>query len=107
MGRKTKDTPEESVSEADNIEQLNGEQIELENMPPSSPVGKAARTYIRIHNEMKDSVAKLKDRKGTAQEALIAEMEKIKKDSICVDGYSLSRRHVDEDKISVKAPKVE
>lgn len=82
------------------------EQAELDNMPPSSPLGKAARAYIKIHCEMKDAVVNLKDRKGKAQDVLVAELEEAKRDSITVDGYTLKRNHIEEEKISVKAPKV-
>ena len=92
-------------------EENNGVAVEEQDeliVVPTTPLGKAARAYLKVHNKMKDTVATLKTEKGEAQEALLAAMAEAKRESITVDGYLLKRIPPgEEEKISVKSPKVE
>lgn len=111
MATKKKESrfPSESQSEED--AELNGvaeeQQGELPEMPPSSPVGKAARAYLKVKDEMDAAIEDYKSKKGTAVAKLIEEMKKIEKDSITVDGFTFVHEHIEEqDKIKVKKPKI-
>lgn len=108
MARKNKPTATpESESEFDQVDSSseNG-QGELPEMPASSPVGKAGRAYLKVKLEMDSAIEDFKERKGKTSLALIEEMEKIDKESINVDGYILTRKHAEVDKITVKSPSV-
>lgn len=106
MAKRTKkESQSEEFNESEALD-ANG-QGELPEMPPSSPAGKAGRAYIRVKTEMEEAVAEFKDRKGKAANNLIEEMKKLGKGSILVDGYNLTHRHDEKDKIAVKAPRTD
>lgn len=105
MARKAKDE-KESQSEFNEGEALDANgQGELPEMPPSSPIGKAGRAYLKIKLEKDKFLDEIKGRMGKASDNLIETMKGEKKESVMVDGYQLSYRHEENDKIAVKAPK--
>lgn len=92
MGRKgttVLDAEEETETE-------DQEQLELENMPPASPVGKAARAYRKADEKLKAAVELLKEAKGGAKSKLVEELKTLKKDSVLVDGYTYRLEHTEE-----------
>lgn len=83
------------------------EQLDLPEMPPASPVGKAARAYMAACDALTGAVGKLKEKKGLAKQALISELAKISKTSVVVDGYTFTAVHIEEqDDIKIKKPKI-
>lgn len=91
----------------DNFEDNQATQEELPSMPPASPVGRAARSYMAACESLTGAVTKLKEKKGLAKQALIDELTKIEKTSVIVDGYTFTRVHVEEsDDVKIKKPNI-
>lgn len=79
------------------------DQGELNGIPASSPLGKAAREYLAIKNETKEVIEAQREKLGKAHEALTIKMKEAGRDSITVDGYRYERQTIEaHDEIKIK-----
>lgn len=82
------------------------DQLELPNMPPASPVGKAARALMAIRDEIDETTEALSLKEKSAKEKLLAALEELGKDAVIVDGVTFRKIHKDaSDEIRVLVKK--
>lgn len=86
------------------------EQDELPNMPPSSPIGKAARALLAIRDEIDETFERLEEKHDNAKKKLLELMAGDNRDAIVVDGVTFRHVHkdaYDEIRVLVKKGKKE
>ena len=83
------------------------EQMELENMPPASPIGRAARALMAVRDEIAEMDEQMDKKHKAAKIKLLDLMTQEAKEAICVDGVTFRKVHVDaSDEIRVIPKKV-
>ena len=84
----------------------NDEQMELPNMPPASPVGKAARALMAIRDEIDETNESLAIKEKNCKEKLLAALDELGKDAVIVAGTTFRKIHKDaSDEIRVLVKK--
>jgi len=82
------------------------EQLELENMPESSPIGKACKKILAIKDEIVNANEALQTKLKDAKTKLIEMMKDEGKKKIVVDGQIFTMRHKEAfDDIAIKPKK--
>ena len=84
------------------------DQPELPNMPPASPVGKAARALMAIRDEIDETIEALTIKEKNCKEKLLSALDELGKDAVIVDGTTFRKVHkdaTDEIRVLVKKRK--
>lgn len=83
-------------------------ELEAENMPAQSPIGKAARAFLKVCDEIDDAQEALKQKKEAAKKKVLDLMAQENREAVRVDRKVFRKVHISEsDELRVYGAKKE